>query len=151
MNSDLNHEADRNLVSAPRRAFMRVLGATAGVFAVPFAPPASAQAAAQPYRAIALLSPQPGETVHDNRGDLPVEITLVPPLQVALGHRLQLSLDGQPLGPRWDVQRFVAPGIARGEHTLQASVMASDGTVLIATKPVPFQLWRASRLFPNRP
>lgn len=146
----MNTDRDRNRVNAPRRAFMRALGATSGVFAVPFAPPASAQAAAQPYRAIALLSPQPDETVHDNRGDLPVAITLVPPLQVALGHRLQLLLDGQPLGPRWDVQRFVAPGIERGEHTLQVSVVASDGTVLIATKPVPFQLWRASRLFSNR-
>jgi hypothetical protein len=45
---------------------------------------------------------------------------------------------------------FELAGIDRGEHTLVAEAVDRDGEPLIASPPVIFNVWRASRLFPNR-
>lgn len=108
------------------------------------------EAAAQPYTTIEWLQPQPGQTLHDNRGNVRVELELAPPLQLRAGHRLQLTLDGKPFPELWSSQSGVLSGVDRGEHRLQAHVVAGDGSRIASSEPLVFHLWQASRLLPQR-
>lgn len=114
-----------------------------------FALPAAAQTPT-PYSAIEWVAPRPGQTIHDNSGNVPVELAIEPPLRAADGDRLGVAVDGRPLPQRWATPSFVVPGIDRGEHQLQAFVVAADGRRLAASEPLTFYLWQASRLFPQR-
>lgn len=106
--------------------------------------------AALPYTAITWLQPQSQQTLHDNRGNVRVELSLTPALQLRAGHRLQLVLDGQALPDSWSSQSGLLSGLVRGEHRLQAYVVAGDGSRLAASEPLVFYLWQASRLLPQR-
>lgn len=99
--------------------------------------------------AVRIVAPQDGATVHDNRGRVAVVVAVEPALRVAAGERVELVLDGR-VAVREAGERLALSGVARGTHTLQARVAASDGRVLAASPSVTFHLWHASRLFPGR-
>ena len=109
----------------------------------------SGAACAQSEQTITIVAPQPETTIHDNNGNLTVTVAVSPPPHLEAGERLTLLLDGTAVagGAR---QRFELENIDRGSHTLQAQVNAADGSVIAASAPVTFYMWRASRLFPNR-
>ena len=44
---------------------------------------------------------------------------------------------------------FDIPGVDRGTHAVQASVVDASGAVRGNSAPVTFHMWRASRLFPK--
>ena len=101
------------------------------------------------YQSVRIVAPNPDATVHDNGGSLSVTLVLQPPLDRKAGDRIVLLLDNKAIA-RGAEARFQLSGIDRGSHRLQAQVTAADGTVLVASPPVSFQMWRASRLFPGR-
>ncbi len=110
-----------------------------------------AQEAAEPaYARLRLISPAPDETMHDNTGRLPVQVDLQPSLRSEQGHRLRARLDGVVLGGTWVETHFTLQPIERGSHTLQVLVTDAEGRLLIASDPVTFNMWQASRLFPAR-
>ena len=99
---------------------------------------------AVPYVQLTITRPAADETIHDNSGNLTVEVTLSPALQGEQGHRIQLYLDGIAVG---NPSGLSLTEIDRGAHSLQAVVVDRDGRALIASAPVPFYMWRASALF----
>ena len=109
----------------------------------------SCAALARDYQSVRIVAPKPDATVHDNSGRLSVTLALRPPLDRKAGDRIVLLLDGKPVAHGTEV-RFELAGVDRGSHRLQAQITAADGTVLVASPLVAFQMWRASRLFPGR-
>jgi hypothetical protein len=102
----------------------------------------------QPGRVIlAIASPASEETVRSNDGDVRVEIVVIPDLEP--GQRIALLLDGEVVA-RQPSGSFELTALDRGAHTLQAQLVDRAGTVLAASDPVTFYMWRASALFPNR-
>lgn len=126
---------------ASRRAVLLAAGAVIGL--------PGAVSAALPYNSIQWVKPQSQQTVHDNRGNVLVELALTPPLQLRAGHRLQLVVDGQALPDLWSSQSGLLSGLVRGQHRLQAYVVARDGRRLAASEPLVFYLWQASHLLPQ--
>ncbi len=102
------------------------------------------------YESVQVVSPQPEETIHNNNGDVEVTVSASPSLNHATGDRYTLLLDGAVVasGTRG---HFSLTNIDRGAHTLVVQVVSADGAVLVASEPLTFHMWRASRLFPNRP
>lgn len=95
---------------------------------------------------VSIVSPQPGETVHDNRGRVVVRVSVEPP--PSSGQQLRLMVDDQERAMSGLQVEF--DGLHRGEHRLQAELVDRDGRVVAASAPVSFFMWQASRLFPNR-
>lgn len=98
---------------------------------------------------IAISSPKPGETIHDNAGNVAVTI-VVRNDGVAQDASIRVLLDGQPYGPVQRSHSFMLKGIERGEHTLRVLLIGASGDVIASSATVKFYLWQASRLFPGR-
>ena len=96
---------------------------------------------------LAITSPASEETVHNNDGDVRVEVVVLPDL--APGQRIALLLDGEVVA-RQTSGTFELTALDRGAHTLQAQIVDRAGTVLATSDPVTFYMWRASALLPNR-
>lgn len=99
--------------------------------------------------AVIITRPQAGETVHDNTGAVPVEVTVAGGVLTA-GQRLRVLLDEKPYGAEQRAPAFVLQGVERGEHQLRVELVDAKGTVLGASSPVTFYMWQASSLFPSR-
>ncbi len=125
------------------------LAAVLGSGMVLAAPDEPAPGATSSYQSIAVVKPARGETVFNNAGDMEVSVAVSPDLNAAAGDRIALILDGRTASVRSATQ-FKLTGIVRGEHSLEARVLDSGGNVLIASGQMKFEMWQASRLFPNR-
>lgn len=95
---------------------------------------------------IRITSPANEETIHDNSGNVSIE------LQADLGgkQRVRLLLDGKPTMPDGVRTSINLQGIERGEHTLEAMVLDEDGSTAAASGPVTFFMWQASTNLPPR-
>ena len=91
--------------------------------------------AGKAYAQFRVLEPADDAVVRTDDGTVVVQVLLIPPLQVALGHALSLSLDGNPLQAAEGQGSFTLTEVAPGTHQLQATVSASDGSPLL-TSPV---------------
>lgn len=95
---------------------------------------------------IEIFKPKHEETVHNNSGDVTVEImALLEP-----GHTIRLLIDGDRAAPDSRNLTFSLQGVHRGEHSLQALVIDEGGRVVTRSQPVTFFMWQASRQFPSR-
>lgn len=92
------------------------------------------------YRAIAVASPQSGETLRSAPGIVNVTITLVPGLQP--DHAIRLQLDGSRLPDRYTSTSITLEPVDRGERTLQAEVVDAQDRQLLSSQPVTFFLHR---------
>jgi hypothetical protein len=123
--------------------------------------PASAQTAAgapadedeaspNPYRRFTIVSPGEGETLWNIEGRLDVTLAVDPVIRGQ--HRLAVKLDGEPVGgvPEADTD-FTIGNVYRGEHTLQASIVDTQGRELATSQPVRFFVHETSLLNPNNP
>jgi len=97
-------------------------------------------------RDISISQPRSEETVHDNSGNVTVQI------KARLGHdqRIRLLIDDSKAAPDSRNLTFNLKGIDRGEHTLQALVLNANDEVVSQSDKVVFYMWQASRQFPNR-
>jgi hypothetical protein len=103
------------------------------------------------YEQIVILAPQDQATVFDNAGHVDIQILISPALALAQEHKLELYLDGQPaLMARTIPAGFALDGLDRGGHWLQARIVNAAGETVIASEPVQFFMWQASRRIPNR-
>ena len=101
------------------------------------------------YDAVRIVAPPQESTVHDNNGDVAVQVETSPVVDPLSGDRIELLLDGNPVGLQ-SGDRFELTGVLRGAHTLQARIESADGATIAASAPATFYMWRASRLFPGR-
>ncbi len=99
------------------------------------------------YTEVAIVQPAHEATVHDNQGNVAVQVAVSPSL--APRDRIVVLLDGRPAA-RQAGTAVALSGVERGEHTLQALVVDANGATLATSQPVTFYMWQASRLFPSR-
>lgn len=99
-----------------------------------------------PYSRFRILRPANKDTIRNNAGTVPVELQIIPALQVKLGHRIVLHLDGKKVASI-TVPKYKLAGIDRGAHTLAAKILDKKGKVLKSSSPVSFYLHRFSKLF----
>ena len=124
--------------------------ALAAVLSSAYAIEANAQSGtASSYDSIAVVKPADNSTVFNNAGDVAVTVAVSPAVRADAEDRIALILDGRRISVR-RATHFKLSGITRGEHTLEAQVVDSSGNALISSNPVKFNMWQASRLFPNR-
>jgi hypothetical protein len=108
---------------------------------------AGCQAALAQAASVAIASPQNEETLHDNNGNVAVQLTVggdKPP-----GAQIVLLLDGNPVAGGGGT-RFALTGVERGAHTLQAQLVDATGSPRASSAVVTFYMWQASRLSPLR-
>jgi hypothetical protein len=96
------------------------------------------------YTTFRILSPEPGETLRNIEGQLPVEVATVPAL--AVDHRIDVVLDGQrrQLGAR--ALELTVPEVWRGEHSLQALIVNAEGEILRETPAITIYVHQTSVL-----
>ena len=127
------------------------LGPAQGFSAPPPAPrsPAAEPSpdSAAPYQTLSVASPAAQETLWNIGGNLPVLIELAPALLP--GHRLDVLLDGQRVGLDTNRLQLTVPNVFRGQHTLQAVVVATDGRVVQSSPAVSFVVQQTSIQNPN--
>ena len=99
--------------------------------------------ASNPYESIAVVAPGQDETLRDQQA-VGVDVMTVPDLLVSVGHRLQLYMDGAPLGAPSKTSHFVLPGVDRGTHQLAAAVLDKGGVELIRSTATVFHLHKTS-------
>ncbi len=134
--------------ASPRSALRWLLACALGLTLAGFALPTPA-ADDQPYVSLRIVSPEPDETVHDNRGRVRVIVDLWPPLRADQEDRLTLWLDGRATA-QMDGMEHLLVNLDRGTHTVQVQVDARSGAMLIRSEPVVFHLYHASRFMPQR-
>lgn len=94
------------------------------------------------YEKLTIVSPKE-DSARWVGGELTVELALQPPLQAE--HVVSLRVDGKEVvvGPSLQI---VVPDVARGSHTVRASVLDVDtGEQLIVSDKVQFQVHRANK------
>ncbi len=116
--------------------------ATAAPRPTPAAP--SRQSATEEYQRLDIVRPQQGETLWNIGATLNVALRISPELQT--GHRIRLTHNGQVRGDVPDTALdFQLDNVFRGEHTLQVSVIDTDGDVLIQSSNKRFYVQQAVR------
>ncbi len=96
-----------------------------------------------PYRRLAITSPESGENLRDNAGNVSISVRLEPRLKQ--GHRLQVVMDGKPVGNA-SGGAVRLENVDRGEHVLRARIIDGAGEPLQESEPTTFMLHRASKL-----
>lgn len=95
---------------------------------------------------VEIVSPQHEETIHDNRGNVEVEVRA----DLDYDQRIRLLMDGAPIAPETRSRTIALDGIDRGEHVLKAQVLDDRDRVVAESDAVTFFMWQASAQFPNR-
>ena len=124
-------------------------GAASGMLLSQYGAPGTQSGTNSIYGSIAVTKPADGSTVFNNAGNMEVTVAVSPALRAAAGDQIVLLVDGRRTAAQ-SATDFKLTGIVRGEHTLEAQVVDGSGNTLIASKPVKFYMWQASRLFLNR-
>ncbi len=94
------------------------------------------------YKKIQIVSPPNDATVRNNNGSFQVAISTNPTLKS--GDKVRLEIDGSSV-PESGSTIFSLNNINRGTHVLVASVVSSDGKVLVTSEAVTIHLHRNSR------
>lgn len=103
------------------------------------------------YSELVFVKPEDDATIRSNQGIINAELKLSPPLRLRSKHRIQFYLDAEPHGEPGTSLRTVMGNVDRGEHTLTASVLDSNGEAVIDSDPVIVHLHRMTINNPNHP
>lgn len=99
---------------------------------------------------VAILTPAPQDTIHDNSGNMAVEVRVEPPTDPNGGTSIRILLDGKRAAPDSRGTKFALQGVERGEHRLQALLIDRQGQTLSVSDTVTFTMWQASVNAPPR-
>jgi hypothetical protein len=102
------------------------------------------------YQKMSITKPKRDETIWDNQGIVEMVLALEPDLKVSRGHRVLVTVNGEPHGEPRVTTRIHIADLDRGTHRIATQVVDMRGEVLIAASPVTIHLHRQSILFPNR-
>jgi len=96
---------------------------------------------------LAILSPQPDESILSNSGELRVQTQTEP--QLPEGHQLRLVFDQSQLSPLQRQAGFVLQGIERGEHSLQLQQVDPNGKLIAESSITRFYLRKSTMNSPK--
>lgn len=110
-------------------------------------PEANEGKAEAPHYKVTILAPANGTTLRPGNQQVHVRVKVVPALGPTA--RLQYTFDGKPLGEPTTALRALIKEVYRGTHTLQVSVLSSQGKSLESASST-FYVHQHSRLFNNQ-
>lgn len=93
---------------------------------------------------IRIVAPANDESIWVNNGDVTVSMIVEPTLDAERGDQVILRLDGEPVSEPRNTTTFQLNNLSRGTHSLNATVVDSNGVTLTSTGTVTFHLHRAS-------
>jgi hypothetical protein len=96
--------------------------------------------APMPSYVIQVANPVDDDTVISNAGTVQVTVTIDPALRPT--ETITIYLDGQPIAQGGSATSATATFVDRGSHTVRASVLDSNGTVVATSAGVKFFLKR---------
>jgi len=113
----------------------------------PEASPAAVREAAD-YQRLRIVFPEHEGSVAANTAVFEVRVVVEPPLQLAEGHAIVVSINGQAVGQRFTATEFMIPPEFWGDYLppsnqryqLDAAIVDRDGAVLKRAVPVSFYL-----------
>ena len=94
------------------------------------------------YTEFQIIQPVNDATVRDNTGNVSVSLTLTPPLDLAAGHKISVSVDGKPVSKGGTSLSVQLPNIDRGRHTIKASVLNKKGKTIKTSNSITIHLKR---------
>ena len=103
------------------------------------------------YESFVFVSPANEDTVRNNLGILNIQVSVTPALLGRLRHRVQFFLNGEPYGTPVGNTSLTISNLDRGEYTLSAAIVDTDGNVLISTGDIVVHMKRHSILNPPKP
>lgn len=103
-----------------------------------------------PNYQLIIVSPEDDAGIRVNNGNVVVNLQVIPALVPERGDRIQLYLDGLPVGLPMPQLSFLLENLDRGTHQLSAVVLNASGEVLAQSAPTTFHLQRSSLLQPGR-
>lgn len=101
---------------------------------------------AKPYTQFSIISPENDKPIRDNIGNVELNLSITPSLQIKFGHRVQIELDGELQKKRWALNSVLMTNLDRGTHSLRAYIVDKSGEQLKASQPIIFHLQKFSRL-----
>lgn len=108
------------------------------------------EAKATEYKDIAVHKPVEGEAIRANDGNIAVEVSAKPGLDVDEGHKIAVLLDGN-IVTKTTTGSVTLENVPRGTHTITAEILDKKDKVLFSSKSgVTFHVLRASVLSPAR-
>jgi len=100
------------------------------------------------YTSLEISSPENDQVFTGGTVDVTVTILIQPALNVTLGDRFILSMDGNKQAD--STSTFSFTNLDRGTHTAKVDVVNKDGKSLKSSAPVSFTIIRPSVQNPNR-
>jgi hypothetical protein len=97
-------------------------------------PPPAANTDNQPYNSVVIIQPEDQATIRNNQGYLSVIVQLDPELRP--GDKIQMILDGEPIGAPQATPVFALRDINRGSHTVAVKILSSEGKELNSSNTV---------------
>lgn len=97
------------------------------------------------YTKLEITEPANDSAIVENSGQINIKLTLEPPLQEQQGDIISILLDGKQIG-QGKSTALTLSNVDRGKHTLRAVVKSAQGSALITSPAVTFNLRRASAL-----
>lgn len=95
-----------------------------------------------PRYKIVISSPTQNETVRENAGNVIINSTLSPELNIERGDKLIFSLDGQLKSAMQVTNSYTFINVDRGSHIAGVSVVNKSGKLIKSSKSVLFHLQR---------
>ena len=99
---------------------------------------------------VTIVAPEQHGVVHDNEGNLAVDVKVDPPIDPDEGTSIRIVLDGKPATRASAATSFTLQGVERGEHWVQALLVDRTGKTLSVSDTVYFTMWQASVNAPPR-
>lgn len=104
------------------------------------APPARFNSAAhRHYQSLHITEPQPGSVTAHAGGTIFVQVDLKPVLDVTVGDRIRIVIDGEDQVEDSTGHRFMISGLSNGQHTIIAFV-SREGKNIFQSTPVVIHL-----------
>jgi hypothetical protein len=101
------------------------------------------------YSAFNIVQPLHQETLWNVAGNVDVTLEVLPALQT--GHRVGVLLDGATVDISTTGSQLQLTDVFRGQHTLQAVILDSDGDEVLRSLAVTFMVQQTSLMNPNNP
>ncbi|MEJ2059827.1 MAG: DUF4124 domain-containing protein [Gammaproteobacteria bacterium] len=114
------------------------------------APPASptSKTEATTYKSLEVTHPKNDSAFWDGAGNVEINVTLEPALNIRVGDQIELYLDGK-LVNKGSNTTYTVTNVDRGTHTVHAEVVDAKGDSLLKSSTVTFTLHRHSILHPK--
>lgn len=81
------------------------------------------------YSSLSISAPANDAVLWDTGNEVMISVSLQPALKTDLGHKLEFSLDGEPVGESTSTS-YLITGIERGTHQITARVVNASGVAL---------------------